>query len=60
MAILEEISEKVQKGRAKDVVALINQALEEGIAPKSVLNDGLMAGMNVIGEKFKNNEVFVP
>lgn len=60
MAILEEISEKVQKGRAKDVVALINQALEEGIAPKIVLNDGLMAGMNVIGEKFKNNEVFVP
>ena len=60
MALLEEISETLQKGRAKLVKELVQQALDEGIAPEVILNDGLMAGMSVIGEKFKNNEVFVP
>ena len=60
MSVFEELSEKVQKGRAKEVVALVTAALEEGIAPDDILNKGLVVGMNVIGEKFKNNEVFVP
>lgn len=60
MSIFEELSEKVQKGRAKEVVALVTSGLEQGIAPADLLNQGLVAGMNVIGEKFKNNEVFVP
>ncbi len=60
MAILEEISALLQEGRAKQVVALVRQALEEGIEPKSIMNDGLLAGMAVIGEQFKNNEVYVP
>lgn len=60
MGICDTISEKVQGGRAKEVVALINQALEEGIAPDTILTEGLITGMNIIGQKFKNNEVFVP
>lgn len=60
MSICEAISEKVQIGRAKDVVALVNEALASGIAPDVILNEGLVSGMNIIGEKFKNNEVFVP
>ena len=60
MSVFDELSEKVQKGRAKEVVALVTTALEEGVAPADLLNQGLVAGMNVIGEKFKNNEVFVP
>ncbi len=60
MSVFEELSEKVQKGRAKEVVALVTAALEEGIAPDDILNKGLVVGMNIIGEKFKNNEVFVP
>ena len=60
MASLEEISETLQKGRAKLVKEMVQQALDEGIAPEIILNDGLMAGMSVVGEKFKNNEVFVP
>lgn len=60
MGICESISEKVQSGRAKEVVALITEALNEGIAPDVILNDGLVHGMNTIGEKFKRNEVFVP
>ena len=60
MAILTEICENLQKGKAKIVKSLTEQALSEGIAAEVILNDGLLAGMNVIGEKFKNNEVYVP
>lgn len=60
MALIEEISEFLQKGRAKNVKALVEQAIEEGEDPKAILNDGLLSGMMIIGAKFKNNEVFVP
>ena len=60
MSILTEISELVQKGRAKDVQALVQQALDEKISAKEILNNGLCPGMTAIGEKFKNNEVYVP
>ena len=60
MSILIEISEALQKGRAKQVKTLVPQALEEGIPAPQILEEGLLAGMGIIGEKFKNNEVFVP
>ena len=58
--ILEEISAKLQAGRAKDVKMLVQQAIDEGISAQSILEAGLMSGMNEIGIKFKNNEIFVP
>ncbi len=60
MANLNEISENLQKGKAKIVKELVQQAIDEGMDASSILNDGLLAGMGVIGEKFKNNEVYVP
>ena len=60
MSILNEISEKLQAGKSKDIKVLVPQALEEGFSAKDILNDALLAGMNVVGIKFKNNEVFVP
>ena len=60
MAILEEISMYLQQGRAKNVKKLVEQALEEGLSPQNILEEGLMDGMNIIGQKFKDNEVFVP
>ena len=60
MSILTDISEALQKGRAKQIKVLVPQALEEGIPAKQILEEGLLAGMSVVGEKFKNNEVFVP
>jgi corrinoid protein of di/trimethylamine methyltransferase len=60
MEILNQISESLQKGKAKDVKLLVNSALEQGLSAQQVLNEGLLAGMNVIGVKFKNNEVYVP
>ena len=60
MSILEDISENLQKGKAKIVKELVQQAIDEGISPDKILGDGLLAGMSVIGEKFKNNEVYIP
>jgi len=60
MGICNEISEALQKGQAKVVKELVQKALDENVAAASILNDGLLAGMDIIGEKFKNNEVYVP
>lgn len=60
MGILNDISENLQKGKAKIVKELVQQALDEGVAPSDILEKGLLPGMSIIGEKFKNNEVFVP
>ena len=60
MAILEEISSFLQQGRSPKVKELVQKAIDEGIEPAKILNEGLLSGMDVIGEKFKNNEVFVP
>ncbi|MDY3286144.1 MAG: corrinoid protein [Eubacteriales bacterium] len=60
MSTLTEISEFLQKGRAKSVRELVNRALEEGTPAKTILEEGLLPGMSVIGEKFRKNEVFVP
>ena len=59
-AILEEISGLLQKGKAKDIVTVVQKALDDGVAAADILEKGLISGMNVIGGKFKNGEVFVP
>ncbi len=53
---LKEISSQLQAEKAKIVKELVAQAIDEGISSEVILKDGLMAGMNVVGEKFKNNE----
>ena len=60
MARIEEISTLLQRGKAKDLAALVQEELNAGVAAKEILTEGLIKGMGVIGEKFKNNEVFVP
>ncbi len=60
MADLQALADALIKGDRNSVVELTKQALDEGVAPESVLNDGLIAGMNVIGKRFKANEVYVP
>ena len=56
----QELSLQVQKGKVKMVKELVQQAIHEGIPAQEILEKGLLAGMNVVGEKFKNNELFVP
>ncbi len=58
--VLNQISEMLQKGKMKDVAALTQQALDEGIDALIILNEGLMPGMDVIGDKFKRNAIFIP
>jgi corrinoid protein of di/trimethylamine methyltransferase len=60
MSILNEISENLQQGKAKVVKELVQKAIDDGLDAKTILEDGLLAGMNIIGTKFKNNEVYVP
>ena len=60
MEMLKEISQNVQRGKRKLIPDLIEQAIAQGAAPMDILNLGLLDGMSIIGEKFKNNEVFVP
>lgn len=58
--ILEQMSENLMKGKAKDVAELVEKALAEGLEPSKILNEGLLSGMSIIGARFKKNEVYVP
>lgn len=60
MSTLTELSEFLQKGKVAEVKELVQKALDEGTSPQEILDNGLLSGMNVVGEKFKNNQVFVP
>lgn len=60
MDIFEEIALGVQKGDSETVLSLTEKALAENISPEEILHQALVAGMDVIGERFKNNEVFIP
>ncbi len=60
MSIYSDISENLQKGKAKVVRALVEQAVADGCPASEILGEGLLAGMNIVGEKFKKNEVYVP
>ena len=58
--MLSQISEQLQKGKAKVVKQLVQEAIDAGISAQEILEKGLIVGMNVVGEKFRNNEIFVP
>jgi len=59
MELFNKLSEKLQQGNMPEVVELTKQAIDEGFSASEIL-DALLSGMGVIGEKFKNNEIFVP
>jgi len=60
VADLQALAQAIINGKAPDAKAITESALAEGINPGDILNNGLVAGMNVVGEKFKNNEFYVP
>jgi len=60
MEILDQISDFIQQGNMNEVARLTNSAIEQNISPQDIIDKGLISGMGIIGEKFKNNEVFVP
>ena len=60
MSIFEKIADEVQKGNSQTVEELVKEALSQEIPAERILNNGLVEGMNIVGEKFKNNECFIP
>jgi len=60
MVDLNVVSETLQRGDAEKVEELVKKALEENLTPKKILENGLIKGMDIIGGKFKRNEVYVP
>jgi 5-methyltetrahydrofolate--homocysteine methyltransferase len=60
MADMEALSQAVIKGDQKTAVEITQAGIDEGMNPKSILEDGLIHGMNYIGVRFKANEVYIP
>ncbi len=60
MQIIEQITHKIDTGDAEGVAELTEQAVSQNIPAEEILNQGLVAGMNIVSEKFKNNEIFIP
>jgi 5-methyltetrahydrofolate--homocysteine methyltransferase len=60
MELLKRIAEGVVGGDEKQVAQLTGQAIEQSTSPKLILDDGLIAGMNVVGRRFKEHEIFLP
>lgn len=60
MQILNQISESLQQGDDEKVFVLTKQAISENLTPKDILDNGLIAGMNIIGEQFRQHEIFLP
>jgi 5-methyltetrahydrofolate--homocysteine methyltransferase len=60
MEIVDRISKMLQQGDAEKVSALVKEALKENVPAKQVLNEGLIRGMQVIGEQYRVHEIFLP
>jgi len=60
MADLQAMTEAVQRGDRDAAVQAVQDALAAGLEPEQILNEGLIAGMSSVGEKFRNNEIFIP
>jgi 5-methyltetrahydrofolate--homocysteine methyltransferase len=55
-----ELSEAVISGNIDQVKKLVNNALDAGGRPEDIIDSGLIEGMNVVGKRFKNNEMYIP
>ena len=60
MDVFQELSESLQKGDSKKAADLTQKAIDDRLEPKLILDEGLIAGMTVVGEKFKVHEIFLP
>jgi 5-methyltetrahydrofolate--homocysteine methyltransferase len=57
---LQLLTNAVEKGKRQDAVALTKSLIEQGMPPLDIVEQGLVPGMAIVGEKFKNNQIFVP
>lgn len=60
MGILEELADNLENGESDKIISLVTEAIRDGLEPREILDRGLIAGMNVVGAKFKKHEIFLP
>lgn len=60
MSKIDDVAELIERGRAKKVPAAVEAAIADGCDPAEILQKGMIDTMGIVGEKFKNNEIFVP
>lgn len=60
MDLIQQLSEYLQKGDEEKVFDFTKQAIAQSIPPEDILNKGLIGGMNVIGDQFRNHDIFLP
>ena len=59
MATLQDVADIVISGKAKKTPGVVQEALDDGLAPKDILNT-MIDAMSIVGERFSKNEIFVP
>ena len=60
MKELQDLAQSVEQGQVQTVSGLTQQLLDSGVSPQTILNDGLIAGMTVVGEKMRSGEMYLP
>ncbi len=60
MSDLRRISEALIAMNEKKVKELVREALDKGVLPKEILNEGLIPGMDIVGEKMESGDMFIP
>jgi 5-methyltetrahydrofolate--homocysteine methyltransferase len=60
MELLESIAKDLENGDDEKVLELTKKAIEQKLPPQEILDRGLIAGMSVVGERFKNHDIFLP
>lgn len=60
MKELQDLAQSVEQGQVQKVSALTQQLIDSGVSPQTILNDGLIAGMTVVGEKMRSGEMYLP
>lgn len=60
MKELQDLAQSVEQGQVKKVSGLTQQLIDSGVSPQTILNDGLIAGMTVVGEKMRSGEMYLP
>ncbi|MDR2615351.1 MAG: corrinoid protein [Oscillospiraceae bacterium] len=60
MSTIKEVAQLVETGKVKQIEAAVQSALDAGLAPNDILNEGMIGAMSVVGAKFQANEIFVP
>jgi corrinoid protein of di/trimethylamine methyltransferase len=58
--LLEKMANELIAGKQDEVIKLTQEALDKGVVPKDILDNGLLAGMDIVGQRFKAGDMFIP